>query len=95
MLFSSFAKYLQRLETITSRNEMTIILSGMFKEVSPDDARLLAYLSQGKLGPAYKSPDIGIADKQMLKAFKTLKTPNTQDVEALFRKNGDLGLVAQ
>jgi DNA ligase-1 len=95
MTFQTFAKYLQKLEGIASRNEMTVVLSEMFTEVSADDARLLAYLSQGKLGPAYKSPDFGIADKQMLKAFKTLKTPNTQDVEALFRKNGDLGLVAQ
>ena len=88
MNFSTFSKYLQKLEGIASRNEMTIVLAEMFTEASAEDARLLAYLSQGKLGPAYKSPDFGIADKSMVKALGA-------DAEKLFKEKGDLGLVAQ
>lgn len=88
MNFSTFSKYLQKLEGIPSRNEMTIVLAEMFKESSPEDARLLAYLSQGKLGPAYKSPDFGIADKSMVKALGP-------EADKLFKQKGDLGLVAQ
>lgn len=88
MNFSTFSKYLQKLEGIPSRNEMTVVLSEMFKESSPEDARLLAYLSQGKLGPAYKSPDFGIADKSMVKALGP-------EADKLFKQKGDLGLVAQ
>lgn len=88
MDFSVFSQYLQRLENIASRNEMTVVLSQMFGESSPDDARLLSYLCQGKLGPAYKSPDFGIADKSMVKALGP-------EAEKLFKQKGDLGLVAQ
>lgn len=88
MDFKVFSKYLQKLEGIASRNEMTIVLAEMFKESSPEDARLLAYLSQGKLGPAYKSPDFGIADKSMVKALGP-------EADKLFKQKGDLGLVIE
>ena len=64
MDFSVFSQYLQKLEAIASRNEMTVVLAQMFAEASAEDARLISYLCQGKLGPAYKSPDFGIADKK-------------------------------
>ena len=53
---------------------MTKVLAELFRQASPEDARLIAYLSAGRLGPAYDSPDMGIADKSMLKALKSLST---------------------
>ena len=84
--------YLERLEGTNSRNEMTKVLAELFRQASPEDARLIAYLSAGRLGPAYNSPDMGIADKSML---KTLKSLNAGDADKMFVKLGDLGLVAQ
>jgi DNA ligase 1 len=92
MRFSDFAKYLQQLENTPSRNEMTLILANMFKQASPADAKMIAYLSQGMLGPAYNNPDTGVADKQLIKAIKRL---SEQDVEKLFKEIGDLGLVVE
>ena len=40
------------------------------------------------MGPAYKSPDFGIADKSMIKALGP-------EADKLFKQKGDLGLVAQ
>ena len=88
MLFRKLAKYLQKLEGTSSRNEMTKILAELFAQASSEDARLIAYLSAGKLGPAYNSPDMGIADKMMLKTLG-------EKAEKLFKQKGDLGLVAQ
>ena len=84
MTFGIFCKYLEKLESTASRNEMTIILSEIFSETSSEEAKLTAYLCQGKLGPAYKSPDFGVADKSMLKALG-LKA------QAIFHETGDLG----
>ena len=67
---------------------MTRILADLFKRTAPEDARLAVYLMQGRLGPAYKSPDFGVADKQMLKALGP-KAPE------LFKKLGDLGKTAE
>ncbi|KKS32968.1 MAG: putative DNA ligase [Candidatus Amesbacteria bacterium GW2011_GWA2_42_12] len=88
MLFTKLAEYLQKLEGTASRNEMTVILAELFKESSPDDARLIAYLSAGRLGPAYNSPDFGIADMSMLKALGS-------ESKTIFNKLGDLGLVIE
>lgn len=88
MKFNELAKYLQQLESTTSRTEMTKILAEVFRQSTPEDARLIAYLSQGKLGPPYANPDMGVADKMMLKALGD-KAPE------LFKEKGDLGLVAQ
>jgi len=88
MKFKELAEYLQKLESTASRIEMTKILAGVFKQASPEDAQIIAYLSAGKLGPPYANPDMGVADKMMLRALgdKALD---------LFKKLGDLGLVAQ
>ena len=64
---------------------MTKVLAELFRQASPEDARLIAYLSAGRLGPAYDSPDMGIADKSML---KTLKSLNAGDTDKMFVKLG-------
>ena len=67
---------------------MTVILAEMFAKCDPEEARLIAYMTQGKLGPAYKSPDFGVADKSMLKALGP-------EAKIIFDKVGDLGLVIE
>lgn len=87
MKFFELALYLEKLEKVSSRNEMTVILAELFTKSEPNEARLIAYLSQGKLGPAYRSPDFGVADKMIIKALG-------EDAGKLFKQKGDLGLVA-
>jgi DNA ligase 1 len=88
MKFAELAQYLQKLEGTASRNEMTVILAELFAKASPEDAKLIAYLSAGRMGPAYNCPDFGVADKMMLKALgeKSLD---------IFKQTGDLGLTAE
>ena len=88
MKFGELAGYLQKLEGTAGRNDMTVILAEMFALASPEEARLIAYMTQGKLGPAYKSPDFGVADKSMLKALGP-------EAKVIFDKVGDLGLVIE
>ncbi len=88
MKFAEFAKYLQKLESTASRNEMTVTLAELFGNASSEDAKLIAYLSSGKLGPGYDCPDFGVADKMMIKALG-------DGAEKLFKEKGDLGLVAE
>ncbi len=88
MQFAELAKYLQQLESTASRNEMTVILADLFAKASPEDAKLIAYLSAGRLGPAYNCPDFGVADKMMIRALG-------DGAEKLFKEKGDLGLVAE
>jgi len=88
MKFSELAGYLEKLEGTSSRNEMTVILAELFEKADPEEARLIAYLTKGQLGPAYAAPNFAMADKMIIKALG-------EGAEELFKKTGDLGLVAK
>ncbi|OGD00253.1 hypothetical protein A2972_03710 [Candidatus Amesbacteria bacterium RIFCSPLOWO2_01_FULL_47_33] len=92
MDFAGFSGYLEELEKTGSRLEMTRVLAQMFAKATPDEGKLMAYLSQGRLGPAYDNPNMGVADKQVVKAIQRL---SEKDAGKLFREYGDLGLVAE
>jgi DNA ligase-1 len=92
MVFEEFAEYLEKLEGTGSRLEMTRILAELFLRVTPREARIIAYMSQGKLGPAYRSPDFGVADKLMLRALSIIGGEKTSEI---FQKEGDLGKTAE
>lgn len=88
MEFRQLAEYLERLEKTSSRNEMTVLLAELYRSVKPEEAAEVTYLLSGTLGPAYRSPIFGVADKMMLRAL------GEQSVE-VFKKVGDIGLVAE
>lgn len=88
MIFSELARYLEKLEGTSSRNEMAVILAELFAGATPEEARLIAYLTQGQLGPAYAAPNFAMADKQIIKALG-------EGAGEMFKKLGDLGKVAQ
>src|SRR5258706_9864273 len=88
MQFKKLAEYLQKLEGTASRNEMTVTLAQLFKEADAADGQLIAYLTQGMLGPAYNTLDFGVAEKMLIKALG-------ESAAEKFKKLGDLGLVAQ
>lgn len=92
MTFSELAKYLDKLEKISSRLEMTSVLAELFSGVTAEEGKIVAYLSQGLLGPKYDNPDTGMADKQVLKALQTL---GEVDAEKVFKQEGDLGRTVQ
>ena len=92
MVFEEFAEYLEKLEGTGSRLEMTRILAELFLKVTPGEARIIAYMSQGKLGPAYNSPDFGVADKLMLRALAVIGGEKTAEI---FQTEGDLGRTAE
>lgn len=95
MEFSQFAEYLEKLEGTASRVEMTKILAEMFEKATAEDARLMAYMSQGKLGPAYNTPDFGLAEKQAVKAIAKGFEIEAEKVNEEFKKSGDLGKTAE
>ena len=79
---------MEELEKTGSRLEMTRLLAELYKKVTPYEGRLVAYLSQGRLGPAYNNPNFGVADKMMVRVLGP-------EAEKLFKQLGDLGMVAE
>ena len=94
MYFSTLSEYLLRLEETPSRNEITKILSDLFKETTKDEIDEVVYLVLGQLAPNYKGIVLNIADRMMIRIIAMAYEKKPEDVKKLYKKNGDLGEVA-
>jgi DNA ligase 1 len=94
MQFKEFASYLEKLEKISSRNEMTEVLCQLFKEVDVEEVDNVSYLLLGCLAPEFKGIVFNIAEKVMVRIFA--KAYGVADIEVVseYKLRGDLGEVA-
>jgi DNA ligase-1 len=91
MKFAKLAEYMEKLEGTSSRLDMTRILAEMFSQVDGDEGKIVAYLSAGMLGPKYNNPDMGMAEKQAVKAVALAFDLSEENATKEFKKSGDLG----
>jgi DNA ligase-1 len=95
MLFKQFSQYLKRLESTSSRNDMTTILVELLKDLPPKEIKAGVYLSLGSLRPLYDSLDFNLAEKQLEKSLVRAFDTGIDKVKKFYEKEGDLGNVAQ
>ncbi len=95
MRFREFAKILQKIETTTSRIEMTNLLAKLFKSLSIDEIAESLYLIQGRVVPRYVALEFNIARKLMVRAIAKAFGKEIKEIEEEFNKLGDLGMVVQ
>jgi DNA ligase-1 len=95
MTFKDLSIYLQKLEKITSRNEMVVILAELFSKVPADEIDKVIYLLQGRVSPLYENVEFNIAEKSMVKAIALAYGKNEQEVSKEYKKVGDLGELAE
>lgn len=95
MLMRQVAEAFQSLEATTKRGEMTTILAELFKQASAQEIDKLTYLLRGRLGPPFEAPEFGVAERLILVALSDVVGVPLDQVERLYKKKGDLGLVAE
>ena len=95
MLFGRFSEYLQKLEKTASRLEITAILAELFKETPKSEVKEVVYLSLGVLAPNYDGVLLNLAEKMVAKAIVLAFDKDSSVVNDLYKKEGDLGVVAQ
>ncbi len=95
MLFSELARYLQRLESTSSRNAITEILADLFRKSHADEIGKLCYLLQGRVVPLYEAVEFGLADKFIIRAISAAYGIDTEKVVKEFKRQGDLGKAAE
>ena len=92
MYFETLAETFERLEATSSRLTLTSILATMLKKADPDDIDKVIYFIQGELLPSwYGEPEIGISEKLLIKAISLATGVSESEVEAIYKKLGDLG----
>jgi len=95
MSFKALAEYFQKLEITASRNAMVEILARLFGEASGTEIDKIAYLLQGRVAPLYEPIEFGMADKMVVKAMAKAYGESAEEITKLFKKSGDLGVVAE
>ena len=85
MTFKDLSIYLQKLEKITSRNEMVVVLAELFSKVLADEIDKVIYLLQGRVAPLYESIEFNIAEKSMVKAIALAYGKNEQEVSKEYK----------
>jgi DNA ligase-1 len=95
MKFSKLSEFLERLETNSSRIEITKILAELFNKSQVEETDKIVYLVLGRLAPSYKGIVFNLADKLVLQAIAIAGKSEIDTAKKLYKKTGDLGLVAQ
>ena len=95
MLYSRIAETFERIENTTKRLEMTDYLVSLFRETPPEIMDKVIYLTQGKIYPDYMGVELGIAEKLLLKALHEASGISESEIEELYIRHGDVGIVAE
>jgi DNA ligase-1 len=95
MRFRAVAEFFERIEKASARLAMTDQLALLFNEAKPDEMKMVIYLCQGQLAPAYEQVEIGMGEKFVEEAIAKIGGYGKEEVHKAYKEKGDLGLVAE
>jgi DNA ligase-1 len=95
MRFVKLVEIFEKIEATTKRLEMTSMLVDLINETPRDEIGKVAYLIQGKLYPDYMGIELGVAEKLLTKAVAEVVARTESQIEADYKKTGDLGLTVE
>ena len=93
--FLKLAEVFDRLERTASNLAMIDILTEFFPKISPEEAKISAYLLRGELSPSYEGLEMGLAGKMAIKAIARSENVSPEKVASLFKKTGDFGSIVE
>src|SRR3989338_179919 len=95
MEYSKLVEIYEQLNKTTKRLEKTHIISEFLKDIDIDDIEHVMLLLEGRVFPNYDAREIGVASRLMLKSLSTATGVSSDKIENEWKKQGDLGLVAE
>ncbi|PIT84195.1 DNA ligase [Candidatus Micrarchaeota archaeon CG10_big_fil_rev_8_21_14_0_10_45_29] len=95
MLFEKVAAAWDEIEAAGSRIRMAEIFASLISDAKEEEAPPLAYMTHGILLPPYDGLELGIGEKLCQRAICLVSGHSQKEVDAKFKKMGDLGLVAK
>ena len=91
MKISKLATTLLQIEQISSRNEITELLSSLFKELTPEESKIVSYLVLSRIVPLYESLEFNLSTKLVIRSIAIASKKTEDEVTKLYDKQGDLG----
>jgi DNA ligase 1 len=96
MEFAQLAHTFEELERTSSRLSLIELVTQLFRSIEqPEEIQQVCYLMQGRVAPFYEALEMGMAEKSVSKAIVMAFDSTPEQIEALYGRLGDLGLVAE
>ena len=95
MLFKDFAGYLEKLEKISSRLEITKVLAELIEKMSVEETDKGIYLTLGQLGPDFDNKEFNMAIKMVLRSVVEGTGVSANEIERKYKDLGDVGLMVE
>lgn len=97
MTFHQFSTYLDRIEKLSSRLEMTDVLADLFSKSSIEEVSAMCYLMTGRVAPLFISAEFNVAEKTIVAVLEGVGVSKGSriDVRKKYAKLGDLGRVTE
>ncbi len=95
MEFSKLAISFNLIEKTSSRLEMTRLLANLFTALSGTELIQTVYLLQGRVVPAYKHIEFGMAEKTVIKSVISALSLEKSYFEAKNKELGDIGITTE
>lgn len=95
MKFLPIAELFERIESASSRLDMTAILAELYRIVPAEEMEKAICLCQGQIAPGYEMLEIGMGEKFAIQAIAKISGFQKKEIEHLYKEKGDLGLVAE
>lgn len=95
MLFKDFADYLERLEKIASRLEITRVLAELIGKMDASETDRGIYLTLGNMGPQFDNKEFNMAVKMVLRSVAEGTGLDEELVEKKYKTKGDLGILVE
>ncbi len=91
MKFSELAVYFDKLEGISSRNEMTEVLAELLKKSGEDEIGVVINISLGQLRPKFDKLEFNVAERMILKTIGLAFGIEEAEVKKQYKELGDVG----
>ena len=91
MKFKELARYLNEIEKISGRLEMTDLLVKVLKKMREKEVKEGVYLMLGNLAPQYRKIDFAMGDKMGVRAVARVIGKEEKEVMRMYKEKGDLG----
>ncbi len=95
MKFSVLADFFSKLESTSKRLQMTDYLVELFKKSDKKVIDKVIYLLLGGVGPSFSDKELGLGVSLVEQAIANATGYDMKHVDSLFKKTGDLGVVAE
>ena len=94
MKFKEFSEYLERLEAVSSRIEITKILAEFYKKADVTETDKATYLLLGTLAPSFRGIVFNLAERMMVVVLAQAYDKEKDKVQEKYKRIGDLGSLA-